>query len=197
MMKNRLIPIVRGNGHTPQGGAMMIEILVTILVLAVGLLGLAGLQLSAMKFTKDAASRSNATLLTAELADRMRANMEGVKQASYKRDLAYAASIAAGLPADPGCGKTTDCTYTTMATLDLNQWLTAIAATLPEGTGALIEDPVNKSGWTIYVMWMEKSLNEANKDNAAVSTKDRNCTGPAGWAAPPDGVRCLYTAFMP
>lgn len=54
----------------------MIEVLVTLLVFTVGLLGFAGLQLNALQSTGDGAQRSQAVWITQELAERMRANPE-------------------------------------------------------------------------------------------------------------------------
>lgn len=58
----------------PQMGITMIEVLVTLLVFTVGLLGVAALQLNALKGTADSNQRSQATWVIQELAERMRAN---------------------------------------------------------------------------------------------------------------------------
>lgn len=57
-----------------QGGFSMIEVLVTLLVFTIGLLGLAALQLNALQGTSDSAQRSQATAVLQDLAERMRAN---------------------------------------------------------------------------------------------------------------------------
>lgn len=56
-----------------QKGFTLVEVLVTVLVLAVGLLGLAGLQLAGMKSNRSAYLRSQAVIATYDLLDRMRA----------------------------------------------------------------------------------------------------------------------------
>ncbi len=55
------------------GGATLIEVLVAIVVLSVGLLGLAGLQMTGLQSNHSAYLRSQATLLAYDLADQMRA----------------------------------------------------------------------------------------------------------------------------
>ncbi len=168
-------------------GFAMMELLMTILVLAVGALGLAGLQLSAMKYNKTASSRSQATFLADELSDRMRANMAGVQAGSYTLNNGYTAAIPAlaGLTA-PGCGTSSDCNSAQMATLDLIAWNAGLKTKLPSGTGAVI--PVTGATYTynIVVMWQDKIL--------AASTPNTDSTCPG---TPVVGVRCLTVPYMP
>lgn len=170
-----------------RSGFAMIEVLVTIVVIAVGALGLAGLQLSAMKFNKESAIRSKATLLTIEISDRMRANMAGLKAGSYTKDNGYTAAVAALTALGttfPNCSAT-DCTSAEMAKLDLMDWRTSILAALPEGTGAIVPIANTTFAFDIVVMWKEKSLVDSG-------STDSNCKSPLV-----AGVRCVRTTFIP
>jgi len=85
-LKNR----ARGNG-----GFTMIEVLVAVLVLAIGLLGVASVQLLSMQQTSNANLRSQATLYAQDMAEQLRANAGNAMGASelaawknlLKRDL--------------------------------------------------------------------------------------------------------------
>ena len=57
-----------------QAGTSLIEIMVSIVVIAIGLLGLASMQMNALKFQKTASQRSEAVQAAYDLGDRMRAN---------------------------------------------------------------------------------------------------------------------------
>jgi len=57
-----------------ESGFSMIEVLVALLVLAIGLLGVAGVQLLSMQQTANSTLRSEATLYAQTAADRVRAN---------------------------------------------------------------------------------------------------------------------------
>ena len=61
-----------GHGHS-QAGSSLLEVLVAVVVLSIGLLGLAGLQMTSIKSSHSAYMRSQATLLAYDLADRARA----------------------------------------------------------------------------------------------------------------------------
>lgn len=171
---------------TNQFGFAMMEVLITIVVIAIGALGLAGLQLASMKYNREAAVRSKATILAIEMSDRMRSNMAGVKAGNYTQDNGYAAArtTLAAITA-PTCGTTTDCTKTTLATLDLANWQSSIVAALPQGTGAIVPVANNGFVYEIVVMWIEKSLSDAG-------TTDAKCPGTLV-----AGVRCLRTTFIP
>lgn len=66
-----------------QHGTSLIEVLVALVVLSVGLLGLAGLQLNALKLNQTAMQRSEATLLAYSILDQMRADAAVAKAGGY------------------------------------------------------------------------------------------------------------------
>ena len=67
----------------PQSGFSLIEILISVVVMSVGLLGLGGLQLVSLKGVNNAHSNNTASMLTMDLAERMRANPKGVEGGFY------------------------------------------------------------------------------------------------------------------
>lgn len=117
-------------------GFTLIEVLVAVLVLAVGLLGLAGLQATGLKNNQSAYNRSQATQLAYDLADRMRANIAGI--ATYTNP-ASAASV-------PACLTTVGCSVGDMAANDLYEWNTVIGNTLPSGLGIVCLDSTPEDG---------------------------------------------------
>ena len=64
-------------------GMTLIEVLVAVLVLAIGLLGLAGLQMTGLKSNHSAYLRSQTTLLAYDLTDRMRVNRAAALDGYY------------------------------------------------------------------------------------------------------------------
>ena len=75
-----------------QNGFSMIEVLASLLVVGVGLLGLSGLQIASVKGTNNAHSRNVATNLAMELSERMRANQAGVDGGFYENDVSCASN---------------------------------------------------------------------------------------------------------
>jgi len=152
-------------------GFTLIEVLISTLVLAVGLLGLAGLQAASIKNNLSAYNRSQATQLAYDMADRMRANK------NESLDPATGNVIAAGTyltvtmapataAAQSGCTTTTGCTGAQMAQNDLFQWNAALTGTLPSGTGTITVVAATRV-FTITVNW------DDNRDGA-VNASDPN-----------------------
>ena len=131
-----------------QSGFTMLEVLVSILIMAIGMLGLAGLMAASMRNNHGAYHRTQAVWLAYDVADRMRANRQNARAGSY--------NIALGAAA-PGGGA--------INAVDLGQWLNAVSA-LPQGLGAI--DVAADSTVTITVQWNETraagSASEADDD---------------------------------
>jgi type IV pilus assembly protein PilV len=112
-----------------QTGFTLIEVLVAVVILSMGLLGLAGLQASSIKNNQVALYRAIASQQANDMADRMRANQCGVVAGNYD-------NLTSAIPADPACFTTgAGCTPLQMATTDQRQWLLENAAVLPGGSG--------------------------------------------------------------
>ena len=78
------------SAHGKQKGFTLIEILITVIVLSIGLLGLAGLQISGLRANISSEARSKASLLANDIAERMRTNPLGVQNDDADADNQYA-----------------------------------------------------------------------------------------------------------
>ena len=96
-----------------QRGFSMIEVLVSLVVIGVGMLGLSGLQIATLKVTNNAHSRNVATLIAFEIGDRMRANQEGVDGGFYVNDVTCSTTVNQ-------C-RTSFCTPENIAKLDVQE----------------------------------------------------------------------------
>lgn len=71
------------NARRLQAGLNLLEVLIATLVLSVGLLGLAGLQISSLKTTQNASLKQEATFILYDLLERMRSNRQAVLAGNY------------------------------------------------------------------------------------------------------------------
>lgn len=124
-------------------GFTLIEVMVAVLVMSIGLLGLASLQATSLRFNNDSSAQTQATYLASDMADRMRANVS--KAAAYPAQ-------AAGENAS--CYTTAGCTPDEMAANDIFEWNEALTDTLPAGQGAITA--LAGGLFTITVMWDEQ-----------------------------------------
>jgi type IV pilus assembly protein PilV len=130
--------------RSAQAGFSLIEVLVTVVVLAIGLLGLAGLQINGLRYTHSAYFRSQATILAEDILDRMRAN----------RAAAEAGNYIIGIGTSPGTasceGTSANCTSDQMAGADLYEWKQVLSKTLPQGNGSVARQG---DGFRVVVQW--------------------------------------------
>jgi type IV pilus assembly protein PilV len=140
-----------------QNGFSMIEVLVTMVILAIGLLGVAGLQIASVRNTQVAAQRSIATQQAYDIAERMRANM-----GAFANGVPVPGSGAAGgaydnlgpnTPAAPACAP--NCTPAQQAVIDHAAWNTANGRVLTGGSGTVAGNLAG--GFTVTLNWTEAS----------------------------------------
>ena len=134
-----------------QSGFTMVETLVALVVLAIGLLGIAALYLNSLQAGRTAIYRTEAVNLAADLADRIRANRTAVA--------AYGNVFGDAFVAVPACATTAGCTPAQLATTDLSGWKAALALQLPTGQGQVVVTlPVaagEPASYVITVQWAE------------------------------------------
>lgn len=128
---NTLPSISRSQGFT------LVEVLIAVLVLAIGLLGLAGLQVTGLRNNQSAYYRSQATQLAYDMADRMRANPDGMTNGEYDNPTAVEAAA---------CLTLAGCSSAQMAGNDAFEWNTILADRLPLGVGVVCIDGTPSDG---------------------------------------------------
>jgi type IV pilus assembly protein PilV len=139
------------NGTKSQNGFTMVETLVALVVLAIGMLGIAALYLNSLQAGRSAIYRTEAVNLAADLADRIRANRTAV--AGY-------GNVYGDVFAPVGaCSTTAGCTAGELATTDLSSWKAGLALQLPNGQGQVVVTPPVAAGepasYVVTVQWAE------------------------------------------
>ncbi|MBS68395.1 MAG: type IV pilus modification protein PilV [Pseudomonas sp.] len=125
-----------------QRGATLIEVLVAMLVLSIGLLGLAGMQMTALKSNQSAYYRSQATVLAYDIIDRMRANRTDALNGVY--DIALQNQAC-----DPDLSPSGS-----LADKDVAEWLNSLSCLLsPDAQGSVVR---NGRIFTISIEWNDK-----------------------------------------
>lgn len=130
-----------------QRGVGLIEVLVTVLIMATALLSLSALQMRSLQFNHSAYLRSQANILAYDIIDRIRINRKNVSQYS----LAYAAAAPTG---------------TSLSALDLREWRTTLQTIMPDGLGQV---ECNVAGiCTISIRWTEQNQSGSDDEASAI-----------------------------
>ena len=137
-----------------QRGVGLIEILVTILVIAIGLLGLAGMQTASMKNINNSHNRALATIAAYDMAERMRSNPAGVKGGSYD-------AVTVNESTNASCGSTPG------AAVDICEWAAALKASFSDDfVGSVTAAGLNHK---IKITWTEL---DGNNETGSASAPD-------------------------
>lgn len=137
-------------------GVSLIEVLIALVVISIGLLGLAGLQVTGLAYTHSAELRGTAAIVVNNMAAAMSANLAGVENDLYQIE-----DTSEVLSSQPLFCRVADCTAAQVATADLWLWATQVDRELPGGKGKIVceENPCRpNSAYTITVSWQEKNF---------------------------------------
>jgi len=118
------------------GGFTIVEALVALVVLSIGMLGIASLYVTSLKANRNALIRSQAVNLVNDMADRIRANPRARG--------AYDMAAYGGAPAKHSCVVTSNCVAADLAEDDLAWWLASVTSPATGLTGA------NVTGNVVY-----------------------------------------------
>ncbi len=118
-------------------GSSLIEVLVSMTVLAIGILGIGAMQTSTLKSNQNSYMRTQAVFNSNDIIERMRSNTEGVEAGNYN-DPTPAVTAT--------CQTTTGCTAAQMAANDVAQWEASVAASLPSGAATVCLDATPVDG---------------------------------------------------
>lgn len=124
-----------------QQGFTLLEVLVAMVIVSIGLVGLAGLMMTSAKNNQSAFYRSQASWMAYDIVDRMRANRALATNGSGAYDIALGV-----LPS--GCGASS-----VPPASDLCQWNTELQTALPTATGSIL---VTGSVVAVTVQWDDR-----------------------------------------
>ncbi len=175
-------------GLRRQGGTSLLEVLISMVLLSVGLLAMAGLSGASASYNKLAQIRGTAAMLINDYAERARTNRAGFDAGNYSKTSAYAYSKT--MLAENTCtnASTDACTVANLATLDQNQWINLLRTRLPGGDAYVLTSSTavavdRQRDMDIWIMWTEKQL------DTGLNLSQSTC--PAAASAGSD-VKCMY-----
>lgn len=119
----------------------MIEVLIAMVVVAVGVLGISRMQITMLRNNQSALLRSQASLLAYDVIDRMRVDLRGAQVGDYNHTLGDGAPAAGTVAGD-----------------QLGAWITNIETVLPAGEGGVV---LNGNVVEVTISWNDSRGQEA------------------------------------
>ncbi len=138
-----------------QSGLSLLEVLISMLVLSIGLFGLAGLQSASLRANNSAYQRTITSMLANDILDRMRANPTLAKAGNYNVDNEDGDSYTSGDFVDKCKNNGTgSCTPTDLKDYDLYDWFNSAIKLkqLPDATASISTAVVDSSNGTYRVL---------------------------------------------
>ncbi len=181
-------------------GATMIEVLVSILLVSVGLLGIAGLSGASFSFNKTSQLRLTGIAIANDLADRARLNVHGYDLQAY--DIALEDDFDTtpvtvpdanlDLSPDPTLNPSVATIATDLAASDVDQFLRSVAARLPQGDAVVVSRPTgNTRDLDVWLLWQEPATAAGDVGTTLLEAGQGNC--PASLTAAELAVfNCMY-----
>lgn len=120
-----------------QVGATLVEVLISLLIFALGLLGMSALQTVSIRNTHSAYFRTQASLASNDIVERMRANLQGVEANNYDNT---AGTVI------PACNTLAGCDFAQLAANDIAEWKAALVDSFPFGGGRVCVDATPDDG---------------------------------------------------
>ena len=173
-------------------GFSLIEVLIAIFVLALGVIGAAGLQLTSIRTSQQTNFQTNAVQLANDLADKMRSNSAQMKLPDASNlflNMNYN-TVTDPAPTTPTLcyGSNASCTYANLAAADIYEWQVRLRNALPSARVEVCRDsaPFNNTnktltwtctsdsksaaaGITIKIGWRTKNPDGSFNDSAGVT----------------------------
>ena len=128
--------------NSRQSGFTLVEVLVSVFVLAIGIIGTAGMQLTALRTSQQTAFQTAAIQLASEIADKMRANAGQFNQADVVNpflNLDYSSSDDP-LPAVGKACHASSCSAEELANFEIHEWKSRVKTALPGGRIVICRD---------------------------------------------------------
>ena len=158
MKKNciiRILPSANTMSRHSQSGVTLIEALISLVILALGVLALLGVQLRTLKETQTGVGRAQAVRLVEDLAERVKVN-----PGTFIEHGNYAVAWGAPPAAAADCGVNA-CTAVQLASWDINRWKTSVANNMPAGDATVFVLPADNTQLGVVVAWRANEANNA------------------------------------
>jgi type IV pilus assembly protein PilV len=188
-----------------QSGVTLIEILVSVLVIAFGILTMATVQSNSMKYQKTSEYRSIATLLASDIADRMRANKSAI-DANHSAYAWLTTSYSRGALTEGNrglynatCGTVdsaqvlTKCEAAEIAQRDLYEWKTRLLYSLPNASGHIAAYDPSQNAVDLWIAWVDPD--EKNASGTSIAARSAECPDSATsqlWDKSDINYRCIF-----
>lgn len=164
-------------GLSKNYGMTLIEVLISLVIFAISMLGIGGMLLMSSKANNSSYSKQQAVQSISNILDRMRANSSAAINGNYNASNINS-SGAPTIPSAPSAScLSTACSPADLAAYDVWSWLSKDVTQLPSGSGSITTAPsggANNTLITVTVQWDDSQSQSTLGGSSATSTANPN-----------------------
>lgn len=209
--------LIRSSPRKLHRGVTLIEVLVALVVMSIGMLGIAGLQVATAQFQQGSRVRGMLAPMLSDIAGRIRTNPDqagdnaatgATYTSAYVLSDTWSAQQSATLTVSKNCEQDgVSCSTSERSSYDMIAWRQRVRAAVPQGAAMVSGD--RASGFQVTFMWLDKSLTDKGSASDSVLIKAPLCSAAnetarmsqqnccPDEASAPEGVRCNRFTFFP
>ncbi len=195
--------------RSSQQGLSLIEVLVSILVMGLGLVGMAALQANTLKYQRGSVERATVAALVSDFSERVSSNLSQgpgklagnspfIQVQTWSRAIGvHTFAPAVDCDAQPDASQSNavshDCTAAERAAYDLVTWQGQVRKALPNGAASVARS-TDGSGLVVTMMWADKDYltgHDAGQAKVQAPTCAADTAGAANMSCCPAAVSAL------
>jgi type IV pilus assembly protein PilV len=158
-----LQPTCIKNSSAHQLGESLVEVIITVIIISIGLLGTASLQIRTLKNLSSSHSISLAAMVAEDFGDRLRANKAGANWYIHNSFPTHTSADCAN----------TNCNPEQLAAYDIRTWWEQVQKGLPTGSIEVTNPGTNN--YQITVRWDENRSGKTGTNCPRITTNDLDC----------------------
>ena len=148
-----------------QTGETLIEVLMTTVVMAIGVLGMTKTQIESLKLVDQSFYKSIVVIHAEDMQERMRANVVAAKSGAYVHSVS---------PSNVKNCQENQCSFEELAEYDVYEWSKSLAEKIPTVTSSVVE-VLNGDSFTITIQWDEDNSGSNGTNCPKLSEEDLDC----------------------
>jgi type IV pilus assembly protein PilV len=160
-----------------QQGMTLLEVLISVVILAVGMLGIASMLLLSSKADNSSYTKQQAIQSVYNIFDRIRTNSQAAINGNYNVSNIGTNGLPTSITTPGTACNVSACTASQLATYDTWQWLSRDVSKLPSGSGSITTALSGVAGNTIVtvtVQWDDSSAQALLGASSEAATSNAN-----------------------
>ncbi|KTD61122.1 type IV pilus modification protein PilV [Legionella spiritensis] len=151
-----------------QRGMTLLEVLIAVVIMAIGLLGISGMLMLSSKAHNSSYNKQHANQIVSSIFDRIRSNYQAAINGNYNISNITASGTPGSITTPAVYCDSSVCNAQQLATFDTWYWLSRVVSTLPNGSGSIATASTGTAGNTLVTVTLQWDDSPAQSQMGAI-----------------------------